>query len=234
LLKKAKTLPQIAAPKDNLPKQLEEGFFGRSRELWQIEKAFVQGTRRITIAGFGGQGKTYLAVEAGRWLSQTGMFEAVVFVDYAAFQGLVQVEYMGTSFLRFHPTLAPVLWGRLTAEAQGEMRLRYQQVYYALAGYLYNQDSKNPEAVRTYARRELPNLLWAVNGALDDQAENAVEFVTSVNMFLDNFGIKRDRAFLTERLDRAIEIVGSESWCLVRSSQGEQLYDAGQYQAAAN
>jgi hypothetical protein len=56
--------------------------------LQAIEKAFVQGTRRITIAGFGGQGKTYLAVEAGRWLSQTGMFEAVVFVDYAAFQGV--------------------------------------------------------------------------------------------------------------------------------------------------
>jgi tetratricopeptide (TPR) repeat protein len=469
LLKKAKTLPQIESPKHRLPAVAEEGFFGRSLELWQIERAFVQGTRRMTIAGFGGQGKTYLAVEAGRWLSQTGMFEAVCFVGYAAFQGvdavsmavskigsdleqtfidaaavtkalsarrtliildnleslaaatlqelltvakewsqvgatrlllttrdgglshadypaansrqhqllplsglgnerqpedalryfqglmklppvlkwdlperaalielfklvdfhplsiklvayqlkerrvgdlarsleqllaaepqdnkdrcliaslnlslqrldgdlfavlpglgvfqggaleaaildvaqfepeqwqrlkaallrtgLVQVEDIGMPFLRFHPTLAPVLWGRLTATEQGSLRLRHQQKYYALVTDLYHQDSQHPEAVRILARKELANLLWAVNGALDDQAENAVEFVDPVNWFLDRFGLKRDRSFLTERLDRVVGTVGSKSWYLVRSSQAEQLYHAGQYQAAAD
>jgi tetratricopeptide (TPR) repeat protein len=476
LLKKAKQPPQIAAPKDNLPKKLEEGFFGRSRELWQIEKAFVQGTRRITIAGFGGQGKTYLAVEAGRWLSQTGMFEAVVFVDYAAFQGvdavgvavstigvvleqslidglavtkalperrtliildnlesleglalaelltvakewsqvgatrlllttrdgglshadypglnsrlhqllpltglgnerqpedalryfqglmklppepkwelpkrsalielfklvdfhplsiklvafqckerrvgdlarslaelvaaepladkqrcliaslnlslqrldadllavlprlgvfqggafefqileiaqfeaeqwqklktvlwrtgLVQVEDNGLRlednelhYLRFHPTLAPVLWGRLTAAEQGELRLRHQQKYYGLVGALYVQDSKNTVVVRVIARRELANLLWAVNGVLDDRSEDAVYFVGKVNLFLDYFGLKCDLAFLTKRLDRVVGLVGSNSWYVERSSQGEQLFSAGQYQAAAD
>ncbi|MDM8563962.1 hypothetical protein QUF54_11470, partial [Candidatus Marithioploca araucensis] len=48
---------------------------------------FVQGTRRLTLSGFGGQGKTYLAIEAGQWLCQTGLFEAVCFIDYASFQG---------------------------------------------------------------------------------------------------------------------------------------------------
>ncbi len=81
-----------------LPKLQEEGFFGRSRELWFIERAFVQGTRRLTIAGFGGQGKTYLVAEAGRWLVQTGMFEVVCFVDYASFQGVDAVGY-GVSML---------------------------------------------------------------------------------------------------------------------------------------
>jgi tetratricopeptide (TPR) repeat protein len=76
-----------------LPNLQEEGFFGRSRELWTIEQAFVRGARRITIAGFGGQGKTYLAAEVGRWLVQTGMFEVVCFVDYAAFQGVDAVGY---------------------------------------------------------------------------------------------------------------------------------------------
>jgi tetratricopeptide (TPR) repeat protein len=146
--------------------------------------------------------------------------------------GLVQVE--NRMFLRFHPTLAPVLWGRLTAEEQGDLRLRHQQEYYALANFLYQKDSQNPEAIRVIARRELANLLWAVNGALDDQSENAVDFVDSVNKFLDNFGLKRDREFLTERLNRVVGTVGSESWYLVRSSQGEQLNDAGQYQAAAD
>jgi tetratricopeptide (TPR) repeat protein len=471
LLTDDEIVPEVESPKPNLPELLEEGFFGRSRELWQIERVFVQGTRRITIAGFGGQGKTYLAVEAGRWLSQTGMFDTVCFVDYAAFQGvdavstavseigcvleqsfidaaavtkalparrtliildnleslaaetlqelltvakewsqmgatrlllttrdgglshadypaansrlhqllslsglgnerhpedalryfqglmklppvpkwdlpdrsklielfklvdfhplsiklvayqckerrvgdlarsleqllaaeplgdkdrclvaslnlslerldadllavlprlgvfqggaleavilkvlkfapeqwqelnvtllrtgLMQVEVLAgvnSQFLRFHPTLAPVLWGRLTAAEQRELRLRHQQEYYALANYLYFEDSKNPEAIQVIAMRELPNLLWAVNGALDDGAENAVEFVNSVNRFLDVFGLKRDRAFLTGRLNRVVVEFGSQKWCLVRSNQAQQLFNAGQYVSAA-
>jgi tetratricopeptide (TPR) repeat protein len=464
LLKQAKTLPPVESPKQRLPELAEEGFFGRSRELWQIERAFVQGTRRLTIAGFGGQGKTYLAVEAGRWLAQTGMFEAVCFVDYAAFQGvdavgvavaeigvvleqslidaaavttalracrtlvildnlesleaaalqelltvakewsqvdetrlllttrdggmshvdypaansrqhqllslsglgkedairyfqglmklppapkwdlppraalidlfelvqfhplsiklvayqlkerrvgdlarsleallaaepladkdrclvaslnlslqrldgellavlprlgvfqgggfefqilevlqfapelwqklrlallrtgLVQVEEIGTSFLRFHPTLVSVLWGRLTALEQEELRLGHHHKYFLLATYLYDEDSKNPKAIRVMARRELPNLLRAVNEALDNQDENTVTFVSCVNRFLDVFGLKRDRAFLTERLGQVLGLMGSQSLCQLHFDNGKQLYDAGKYQAAA-
>lgn len=77
----------------NLPSLQEAGFFGRSYELWFIERAFgQQGTRRLTLSGFGGQGKTYLAIEAGRWLYRTGMFEKACFVDYAAFQGIDAVS----------------------------------------------------------------------------------------------------------------------------------------------
>ena len=72
----------------NLPAQQEVGFFGRARELWAIERAFaVQGTKRLTLSGFGGQGKTYLAAEAADWLCRTGLFETACFVDYASFQG---------------------------------------------------------------------------------------------------------------------------------------------------
>jgi len=71
-----------------LPELPKAGFFGRQRELWDIERWFIAGTRLISITGFGGQGKTYLAVEAGRWLQRTGMFEYVVFVNFAAFQGV--------------------------------------------------------------------------------------------------------------------------------------------------
>jgi tetratricopeptide (TPR) repeat protein len=473
LLKKAKTLPQIAAPKHRLPALAEEGFFGRSRELWQIEKAFVQGTRRITIAGFGGQGKTYLAVEAGRWLSQTGMFEAVVFVDYAAFQGvdavgmavstigvvleqslidglavtkalperrtliildnlesleglalaelltvakewsqvgatrlllttrdggLSHADYPAANsrlhqllslsglrsewsdddairygdairyfqglmklppmpkwdlpkrdalielfklvdfhpqsiklvayqckerrvgdlarsleqllaaepqvdkqrclvaslnlslqrldadllallprlgvfqggafefqilkivqfdpeqwqelklalertgllqledsamFLRFHPTLAPVLWKRLSVMEQEDLRVRHQHYYYELADVLYFADNQNPYGVRSIARRELPNLLWAVKGVLEDRSEYAVEFVTRINKFLDFFGLQRDREFLTNRLDRLIGVVGSNNWFMVLANQGDRLFQAGRYADAA-
>ena len=471
LLKKVKTLPQVESPKHRLPALAEEGFFGRSRELWQIERAFVQGTRRITIAGFGGQGKTYLAIEAGRWLSQTGMFDTVCFVDYAAFQGvdavsaavseigcvleqtfidaaavtkalserrtliildnleslaaetlqelltvakewsqvgatrlllttrdgglshadypaansrlhqllslsglgnerhpedalryfqglmklppvpqwdlpertalielfklvdfhplsiklvayqlkerrvgdlarsleqllaaeplgdkdrclvaslnlslqrldadllallprlgvfqggafesqilkiaqfeleqwqklkaallrtgLVQVEALAginPQFLRFHPTLAPVLWGRLTAEMQGKLRLWHQQEYYALVSTWYHQDSQNPYEMRLISRRELPNLLWAVKGALADRAEDVITFVTCVDKFLNDFGLKRDRVFLTEQLAPLISAVGSQNWYLVLSNQGDRLFQSAKYSDAS-
>jgi tetratricopeptide (TPR) repeat protein len=448
-----------AAGLARLPKLQEEGFFGRSRELWFIERAFVRGTRRLTIAGFGGQGKTYLAIEAGRWLVQTGMFEVVCFVDYASFQGvdavgygvsvlgvaleqslldaaavtgvlhqrrtlvildnleslaavalgelltvakgwseagqsrlllttrdgaishadyplahslqhqllalrgfgeedaldyfqclmmlppmpewdlpkrgallelfklvdfhplsirlvalqlkerrigdlakslelllkdgqgglvaslnlslerlaselaellprlgvfqggafephllqvtqiapeqwtglqavlvrtgLVQVTNSGIPFLRFHPILAPVLWDRLTTTQQQTLRQQHQEFYYELVSYLYHFDGQQPEVARLIVKQELPNLLWAVQGALVDQSANAVDFVDSVNKFLNNFGLKRDREFLTAQLDQLIGVVSSNNWYLVRSNQGKQLFDAGQYEAAA-
>jgi len=91
LLKKQKaadSLPPKPEPLHNLPDVQESGFFGRSRELWQIERAFaVEDCRRFSITGFGGQGKTALAVEAGRWLLRTHLFERVCMVSYAAYQG---------------------------------------------------------------------------------------------------------------------------------------------------
>jgi tetratricopeptide (TPR) repeat protein len=464
LLKQAKTLPPVASPKQQLPELAEEGFFGRSWELWQIERAFVQGTRRITIAGFGGQGKTYLAVEAGRWLAQTGMFDTVCFVDYAAFQGvdavgvavaeigvvleqslinaaavttalrdcrtlvildnlesldaaalhelltvakewsqvgetrlllttrdggmshadypaansrqhqllplsglgkedairyfqglmklppapkwdlppraalielfelvqfhplsiklvayqlkerrvadlarsleallaaepqadkqrclvaslnlslqrldkdllellprlgvfqggacelqimefipeqwqqlrlalertgLVQIEMLDNitiTFLQFHPTLAPILWRRLSDLQQVDLSEKYQQIYYELADYLYRIDSLNPYQSGLIARRELPNLLCAVKGALQCQAEYVVEFVDRVNHFLESFGLQRDLVFLTDRLSQFIGAVGSNNWYLGRSNQGDLLFKTGRYSEAA-
>jgi tetratricopeptide (TPR) repeat protein len=150
--------------------------------------------------------------------------------------GLVQVkaiEKIKTPFLRFHPTLAPVLWMRLTAEEKGDLRLRYQQHYYDFVSSLYNLDQKNPAKSRLIIRPELSNLLWAVKGALADQSENVVDFVYFVNLFLHVFDLKRDRAFLTERLNQIASTVGSINWYLVRSNEGERLYHDGQYAAAA-
>jgi len=76
-----------------LPPKPEAGFFGRSQELWDIERWFAEAdprkaTHRISLTGFGGQGKTALALEAGRWLLKTGLFRAAAFVNYAESPGL--------------------------------------------------------------------------------------------------------------------------------------------------
>jgi tetratricopeptide (TPR) repeat protein len=447
----------------NLPALQEAGFFGRSRELWQVERAFVQGTRRITVSGFGGQGKTYLVQEAGRWLYRTRMFQKVCFVDYAAFQGvdavalavstlatvldkslldvsaasqalreqptllildnlealqlqplrelldvakqwsevgecrvllttrmldfahpdypteeslshrslplgglgredalayfhslmklppaplfdppernvllelfklvafhplsigllarqlkvrrlaelgqrlealvaqtpdnpllaslnlslerlddevrqwlprlgvfqggamedvllditefseaqwqtlcpaleatgLIQPEYLPgitVPYLKFHPTLAPALWSRLSSEQEAELLARHRQEYYLLSAYLYDKDVPNPLQSRAIVRRELPNLLYAVKGALNAGEKWAVEFVARVNKFLDYFRLNRDRDALCQCAKQADGAVGSQSWYLVRSNLGEQLFSDGRYPEAA-
>jgi tetratricopeptide (TPR) repeat protein len=79
--------PPDAAPDTGLRDVQESGFHGRARELWTIERWFAAGTRRAVIAAIAGQGKTYLAEEAARWLLRTGMFAQACFVDFKAYQG---------------------------------------------------------------------------------------------------------------------------------------------------
>ena len=456
----------------NMPVKPIAGFFGRQRELWAIEKAFTPNlsdrrkeTRRMTIAGFGGQGKTALAAEAGRWLVRSGMFEGAVFVDYAAFQGVdaigvavstiardlemnlidgaavtgalgrrrtlvildnledlkpeVQqalltqaigwsaagqsrvlittrqddlgheeygrsgfehqlmalnglgqedaIEYFqglmavppipsklpvrkalielfgkvdfhplsialvaeqlrtrgivdvdraldrllgevpagkgkdrcliaslnlslerldagarelvqrlgvfqggamerellaitkftpeqwvllrhqleraglitsetlpntGVPYLKFHPTLAPVLWTTMDSSSQQEIQQLYQKHYYFLSTCLYKVDTKIPHEVRAIARRELPNLLNAVQLSLDSADSNAVNFVNNICLFLDYFGMRRDRKYLADRADEIAGAAGSRSWYLSRSEAGEQLLSMGKVQQA--
>ncbi len=87
-------------PKDSLHNLLtlpNAGFWGRNKELWQIENWFVDGVRRVVVSGFSGQGKTFLVQELGRWLLQKGMFDVVAFVDYSGYQGLDAVQWAVTT-----------------------------------------------------------------------------------------------------------------------------------------
>jgi len=81
----------------NLPALPNAGFWGRRKELWQIENGFIDGVRRVVLSGFSGQGKTFLAQELGRWLLQSERFDAVVFVDYSGYQGLDAVQWAVTT-----------------------------------------------------------------------------------------------------------------------------------------
>lgn len=148
--------------------------------------------------------------------------------------GLIQIERLPEvteSYIKFHPTLAPVLRARLTTEQERELTNRYRQQYYQLSSDLYNQDQTNPHAARAIAKAELPNLLAAVGEALDAEESWAVEFVDNVNKFLNNFGLNKDRAALTYRAQQLGQ-PGSSAWYLARTNVGEQLFNAGQYREA--
>jgi tetratricopeptide (TPR) repeat protein len=73
--------PTRPRSRSNVPESPEAGFFGRSRELWSIWRWFAGPTRRVTLTGLRGQGRTALAQEAARWLIRIGQFQAAVFID---------------------------------------------------------------------------------------------------------------------------------------------------------
>ncbi|MCL4204545.1 MAG: tetratricopeptide repeat protein [Pirellulaceae bacterium] len=154
-------------------------------------------------------------------------------LESAALIEAENIPGVGPPFLRFHPTLAPILWAGLAADERDALTTAHRQRYHALANYLYNQDAKNPHQARAIARRELPNLLYAVERALDARDADAVEFVTCVNKFLTVFGMTREAARLTGRAEQAGGQRGSPAWYLAQSNRGEQLLAAGGVQQAA-
>ncbi len=162
-----------------------------------------------------------------RWLSLRRQLESAALIESENIPGV------GPPFLRFHPTLAPMLWAGLEASERDALTKAHRQRYHALALYLYHEDSKNPHQARDIARRELPNLLHAVDRALDALDAEAVEFVDSVIKFLNNFGMTREVARLTRRAEQAAGQPGSQAWYLAQSNRGEQLLAAGRAAEAA-
>lgn len=151
--------------------------------------------------------------------------------------GLIGVEALpGVTppFLRFHPTLAPLLWQELDAEARERLGLAHRERYAQLATYLYHEDTPNPEGARAIAQRELPNLLAALQRAFDARDADAMDFADSVLRFLRIFGRKREADAIQERANRQAGETGSDAWYLAESNRGEQLFAAGRTGEAIN
>ena len=136
-------------------------------------------------------------------------------------------------FLRFHPTLAPMLWEELGSDERARLTTAHRERYYGLASYCYQEDSKNPHEVRAIYFRELPNLLRAVHAAFDAHDPDAVDFADKVTLFLNAFGLKREAERLTARAQTASGDEGSRAWFLAQSQRGEQLRTADRAADAA-
>ena len=149
---------------------------------------------------------------------------------------LIEAEELtgaGVPFLRFHPTLAPMLWSQLSAEERERLSAAHRERYCALAAHLYHADTRSPHEARAMALRELPNLLHAVLTALGAGNPGAVGFADSVNEFLTIFGLKQESEALVAKAEAAAGEPGSHTWYLAQSSRGEQLLAAGRVAEAA-
>jgi tetratricopeptide (TPR) repeat protein len=148
-------------------------------------------------------------------------------LESAALLQVESVPGIAPPFLRFHPTLAPMLWGQISPAEQARLTAAHRERYHQVANYLYQTDTKKPHEARAIARRELPNLLHAVDNAFATQDPGAVDFANSVTKFLGHFGFKREAERLSALSQSAAGEEGSGTWYMAQSNRGERLLAAG-------
>ncbi len=146
---------------------------------------------------------------------------------------LIQVETLpnvNVPYIQFHPSLTTAL----PLDNQDELHHRHQLYYYRFSVYLYLKDQKNSFETRAIVKRELPNLLFAVKGALAECTDDVMYFVDKMNYFLNLFGLQLDLEQLNQQAAQLSEEVGSQNWFLNKSSIGEQLLNSKDYTKAIN
>jgi len=130
-------------------------------------------------------------------------------------------------YLRFHPSLAPLLWSELDAPERERLTAAHRARYARTARYLYDEDDKHPHQARAIARLELPNLIHACHGALAAGEAGAVEFATGLNKFLGFFGLGRESDDLLGRAGAAARVDDLADWVLAEYNRGERLRTTG-------
>ncbi len=213
--------PGAAAPDGDTPDYLVASL---QLSLDKLDDAARRVLPRLGVFQGGAIEERLLAItEIGEevWPTLRQQLEAAALIEAETLPGV------GVPFLRFHPTLAPMLWAQLGAEDRARLGAAHRRRYYALANYLYQSDDKSPLEARAIARRELPNLLQAVHAALDAGDPEAVVFAESVNKLLVYFGLKQESAALVAQAQAVAGVPGSLSWYLAQSNRGEQLLNGG-------
>ena len=71
--------------------------------------------------------------------------------------GLIRAEALenGQIFLKFHPTLAPAMWSRLTELEQQQLLIRHRLSYYQLSGYSYRDWETDRKSTRLNSSHRL-------------------------------------------------------------------------------
>jgi len=160
------------------------------------------------------------------WHALRRQLEAAALIEVEPLRGWT------SPFLRFHPTLAPMLWTELSANEQARLNAAHCKQYRLLGAYLRQFDIEKPLQARAIASREAPNLIHAVQAAFDAGDPEAAESVDNVNSLLRHIGfVKESEALIARALVESSKI-GSKPWVFAQSAHGDQLLAAGRVDEA--
>ena len=122
--------------------------------------------------------------------------------------GLIQFEKLPlfkVPYIKYHPILAPILWSHMAAKEKNKVFRDYQQRYAQLSAYMSYEEGKNTDQVRNLIRRDFPNLIHAVNNALEAKVTWAPQFVKNLNLYLTVFGFEQDKELLTKKAEAMLK-----------------------------
>jgi tetratricopeptide (TPR) repeat protein len=159
-----------------------------------------------------------------QWPAMRGRLQAAALIEMESLEGVL--------YLKFHPSLAPLLWSQLPQPEQDALSARHRRSYYHFSTALILGDRKLPHHFHAIARRELPNLLYAVHGALAASNEWAPDFTNNVGYFLNVFGLNREYRALTELAAALEPETGSRASYAYHFNLGTQLLESGRIQQA--
>ena len=162
------------------------------------------------------------------WPALRAQLEAAALLEAEPLPGV------NVPFLRFHPTLAPLLWAQLSADQQARLSAAHRQRYYALANSLYHTDrpASPPSAghrlagvAQPAARRPRRPGRWRAGCRGFCRQREPVPGLSSV--------FHGKPKLFSPRAQAAAGEPGSEAWVLAQFNRGEQLFNAGRVAEAA-
>ena len=161
------------------------------------------------------------------WPGLRRQLEAAALVEAESIPGIA------VPYLRFHPTLAPMLWAQLDDDERARLALAHRQRYHALARYLFDEDGQQPHFARAIAQRDLPNLLHAAHRTVAARDQSAVDLTYRLTRFLTLFGLTREAERLTTATRSIVDEEEPDAHYISRIQQGERLMNAGRPGEAA-
>ena len=146
-------------------------------------------------------------------------------------------ELLEYNYLRFDPALGPFLLRELDDPARAAAEARWAEATAQLTGFLYDQQSSDPQMAAVLTLHELPNLLaaleWrsraAAGGAIG--VESVIDQASSVEYLLQNLGRPRALQRAVAVRERAAAALKDSGWSHARYLAGsttvDRLIDAG-------
>ncbi len=150
-------------------------------------------------------------------------------------KGLIKEEkhpFNQVPFLRFSPELERWLKHHANTEVRLSTRRQHQRHYFQFCGQLSKQQRHSTDDAQALAALEMPNLLSAVHGVLEQGEEWGLEFAQRLLPFLASDRYNHEHKQLSEQAESLARHKGRKPWQLHLSNRAQQLYESGQYHPA--